>query len=734
VTIDTKGRVTAASSLNIADIKSSISGGWFAATGACAANQTLGYLSASDNVTCQSLSLPSPLTGTSETLTSQLVTPIIYGSTSNSGTLTLDGTSAATPGYVLLNTSGGNVGIGTATPASTLEIRQDAASNVAQLELNNQTTSNFGYGPALVFEGNNGATRNMTTLSSFWDGGSSSNTNFSLTTLSYSQAFYVHMEGSVIVGGGNPVSGGGLVIWPQTITGKTPTYLAVVPPSITTAPASVEQIDINFNLARNVQFATGAVTTERAFIVKPPNYKFVGASTLTTAVTMDIVGPPSAGTNATITSDYGLNIESGAVAPAGTVTAAYGLGVNAPTGATSNYAATFNGGNVGINTTSPSFALSIGDGSANDGAIMAQGYGTIGTSGQTLGISGPATRMFWYPKKSAFRAGGIDTLNGNDPSGTFWNDANIGNYSAAFGNDTEASGVNSFAVGQYSRALGTQSVALGEGSWASSPQSVAIGFFSSANGSNATAIGNHAKTWGTVSTAIGPSTFCAGNYSFCFGPTQTGLQAANTGGHFSMAIGLGSPTGQSPTITGTSSMGIFMGDQGGVTVSASNVMTIMGGSVGIGIAMPLYTLDVNGNVRATGDVSSWSDIRAKKNIVQIPDALQKITQLRGVTFDWRQDEFPDKKFKLGRDMGVIAQEVEKVFPEAVQTAPDSFKSVAYPKLVAPLIEAVKELYTKIQAQDQSVDQLLAQVDASNTELESQARTIQSLKTDSGFAK
>jgi superfamily I DNA and/or RNA helicase len=68
--------------------------------------------------------------------------------------------------------------------------------------------------------------------------------------------------------------------------------------------------------------------------------------------------------------------------------------------------------------------------------------------------------------------------------------------------------------------------------------------------------------------------------------------------------------------------------------------------------------------------------------------------LNGVSFLWRTDEFPDKKFKTGRDIGVVAQNVETQFPEVVETGLDGFKSVAYQKLIAPLIEAIKELFAK----------------------------------------
>ncbi len=91
-----------------------------------------------------------------------------------------------------------------------------------------------------------------------------------------------------------------------------------------------------------------------------------------------------------------------------------------------------------------------------------------------------------------------------------------------------------------------------------------------------------------------------------------------------------------------------------------------------------------GTVCAT--VSTCSDMLYKKDISTIDNALDRITKLRGVNYQWK-----DKSKGEGPQLGVIAQEVEKVFPEAVSTDSEGYKSVFYSKLVAPLIEAVKEL-------------------------------------------
>jgi Chaperone of endosialidase len=76
-------------------------------------------------------------------------------------------------------------------------------------------------------------------------------------------------------------------------------------------------------------------------------------------------------------------------------------------------------------------------------------------------------------------------------------------------------------------------------------------------------------------------------------------------------------------------------------------------------------------------------------------ATAKIAELRGVIWEWREDAPADAKDQPG--MGVIAQDVEKVFPELVSTDEQGHKRVAYHGLVAPLIEAVKELDARLSA-------------------------------------
>jgi hypothetical protein len=104
----------------------------------------------------------------------------------------------------------------------------------------------------------------------------------------------------------------------------------------------------------------------------------------------------------------------------------------------------------------------------------------------------------------------------------------------------------------------------------------------------------------------------------------------------------------------------------------------------------VHTLHSNGTFTASGNVTAYSDIRLKEGIEVIPDAVNKVRQLRGVTFTRNDQEDKEK-----RHAGVIAQEVEEVLPEVVATDDKGIKHVAYGNMVGLLIEAIKELKAEV---------------------------------------
>jgi chaperonin cofactor prefoldin len=146
-------------------------------------------------------------------------------------------------------------------------------------------------------------------------------------------------------------------------------------------------------------------------------------------------------------------------------------------------------------------------------------------------------------------------------------------------------------------------------------------------------------------------------------------------------------------------------------------------NVGIGLTAPTFTLHVNGTVAGTSAYNNLSDARFKREITPIMGALSKINSLRGITHYW--DNTLDKNLKLDdkRHYGFIAQEIEKVLPEVVNTANDSLgtKTVEYSSVVPVLVEAIKELTNKIEALEKENEALKS----TNSALESKLTTVES---------
>ncbi|MFA5928201.1 MAG: tail fiber domain-containing protein, partial [Candidatus Margulisiibacteriota bacterium] len=131
------------------------------------------------------------------------------------------------------------------------------------------------------------------------------------------------------------------------------------------------------------------------------------------------------------------------------------------------------------------------------------------------------------------------------------------------------------------------------------------------------------------------------------------------------------------------------------------------GNVGIGTTAPGYKLQVgaagDGSEARANAWNSLSDARLKTNLVKLTGAMEKIDLLNGYYFNWKQGV--DKK----KQVGVIAQEIEKVLPEVVSEGGDGYKSVEYSKLAPLFIEAFKELKAeneKLQAENGSIKRRL----------------------------
>ena len=123
----------------------------------------------------------------------------------------------------------------------------------------------------------------------------------------------------------------------------------------------------------------------------------------------------------------------------------------------------------------------------------------------------------------------------------------------------------------------------------------------------------------------------------------------------------------------------------------------MGNSVGVASNFNTILEDnliVSGTLNVTGDITAYStsDERLKTNVTPILDSLNKIGEIQGYEYDWVEN---DSHTNTGHDIGVLAQEIEKIAPEAVTTRDNGYKAVRYEKLVPILIQAIKELHDKV---------------------------------------
>ena len=156
-----------------------------------------------------------------------------------------------------------------------------------------------------------------------------------------------------------------------------------------------------------------------------------------------------------------------------------------------------------------------------------------------------------------------------------------------------------------------------------------------------------------------------------------------------------------------------LGVTGNLSSTTGAFFATSSGSVGIGTTNPSYKLDVSGTIRGTTSVSSasfiyTSDARLKTNVSAITgtSALAEILSLKPITFNWI-----DKNVDTRTHYGFIAQDVEKVLPNAVVTGADGYKAVEYGNLVAPLTAAVQQQQKQIDAQEKEISDLRAELEA-----------------------
>ncbi|WP_416439513.1 tail fiber domain-containing protein [Phnomibacter sp. MR] len=176
-----------------------------------------------------------------------------------------------------------------------------------------------------------------------------------------------------------------------------------------------------------------------------------------------------------------------------------------------------------------------------------------------------------------------------------------------------------------------------------------------------------------------------------------------------------SPTGQS--VIEFRNQGIYVGGLGWSEASSryflydgptnTNPLLIKNGRIGIGNREPTTNaLEVNGNAsKATaGDWLANSDARLKKEITPLNNALEKLLQLKGVTYEWNDDKTGTTR-PSGKQMGFTAQNIQQVFPQLVSADAQGYLQTSYGTYDALYVEAIKELLQKIQVLEKKIQAL-----------------------------
>ena len=272
-----------------------------------------------------------------------------------------------------------------------------------------------------------------------------------------------------------------------------------------------------------------------------------------------------------------------------------------------------------------------------------------------------------------------------------------GDYSTASGYSTTASASYCTAMGYATIASGSTSTALGVSTTASGDGSTSTGNQTIASANNSTAMGASSTASGEVSTAMGYATTASGSTSTAMGLSTT------ASGDISTAIGRGTTASDYGSLV----IGQYNFSGSSVTNSATvfdleNTAFVIGNG-NLGSLSDAFKVNFNGdttisnNLTVMGDVEVQSDARLKSNIVSLGATLFKLLQIDGKYYE----------MKGRQKIGVLAQDIQEVFPELVSKDNNEMLAVNYQGLVPVLINAMKEQQSEIDELKEMVQALAA---------------------------
>jgi len=317
----------------------------------------------------------------------------------------------------------------------------------------------------------------------------------------------------------------------------------------------------------------------------------------------------------------------------------------------------------------------------------------------------------------SFAAGAYNRASGNGafvggfhnvagPTGSETNSINGGSIGqTAFGYGTQATGNASFSAGEGTTASGSHGVVFGKNTVASGSYSTALGFETDATDYGSLVIGLYNSSGSSATSAASYSAsapaFVIGNGSngslsdafkvLFSGNTTMAGDLTVTGNDVTFGNGETISNASDGTVAITATTTTVSGD---LTVTGNDIKS----SSATAITLSSDDVTIADDLTVTGDVNVSSDARLKSNIISLGSTLSKLLLIDGKSYTMIKDG--DKK------IGVLAQEVQKVFPELVSEDGNEMLSVNYQGLVPVLINAIKEQEDKISRLENLVEQLI----------------------------
>ncbi|MBP6812894.1 MAG: tail fiber domain-containing protein [Saprospiraceae bacterium] len=256
-----------------------------------------------------------------------------------------------------------------------------------------------------------------------------------------------------------------------------------------------------------------------------------------------------------------------------------------------------------------------------------------------------------------------------------------GSFAAGRSNSIHPNGNGSVALGQWNTVSSVTSYALGKSNTVSDNHSICLGIGNTVSESYSTALGFGNEVTAPEAFALGNNNFVTADHAIAMGQNITN-DVPNT------------------IMLGINQLGVFI------------MEGVMGSIVGINTTTPspFSALDVNGDIYSYGN---WigSDKRFKKEIRTLDKSLDKVLSLRGTEYFFTNNEFKEKNFPAGKQIGFIAQEMEQVMPELVRSNGGRGYTVNYIGLIPVLVEAMKEQQAQIEEKDASISCLQTQMES-----------------------